>query len=79
MKTLALSISGLTCENCVAHVSNSLMLTRGVKHVQVDTMSRKVIVKHDDRVCGLSDLIYAVKRVGFQVDGFKNNEVAASV
>ena len=72
MKTLALNISGLTCENCVDHLSSSLMLTKGVKNVEVDTMSRIVIVKHDDHLCKLTDLVGAVKRVGFQVDGFQN-------
>ena len=76
MKTLCLNISGLTCENCVDHVSSSLMLTKGVKKVQVDTMSRSVFVKHDDRLCKLTDLIGAIKRVGYQVDGFKNAELA---
>ena len=39
-------------------------------------MSHTVFVKHDDRLCKLTDLIGAVKRVGFQVDGFKNAELA---
>jgi len=77
MKTLAINICGLTCENCVEHVSRSLKMTKGVKNVEVDMMSRTVYIKHDDRVCKLNDLVFAVKRVGFQVDGFKSPEVTA--
>ena len=70
MKRVILSIRGLHCTECVSHVERSLQATSGVRDVDVDLMSRSACVEHDERECGVNDLISAVSQVGLQVDGF---------
>ena len=70
MKTLVLNISGMSCDSCVQQISHSLSLTPGVTKASVDLMTRSARVEHDEKVCGPDELIDAVRRIGFQVDGF---------
>lgn len=78
MRTLVLTVSGMSCDGCVEHLTRSLESVEGVRNVQVDLMSRTARVEHDDTVCQPSDLVAAVRRVGYQVDAFNHAEAAAS-
>ena len=76
MKTLVLSINGIFCESCIEHLKASLSSLNGVGAVEVDVMSRSARVEHDESVCTPRDLVVAVQRVGFQVDGFTSLDPA---
>ncbi len=71
IKTYLLTISGMTCEGCVQHVTNYLLATEGVEQVQVDLVTRTARVYHDDEACTPADLMAAVRRAGYQVDAFE--------
>lgn len=70
MRTVLLRINGIHCETCITHLTRSLQATPGVERVDVDLMSRSARVEHDEGACKMNDLVSAVMRVGFQVDGF---------
>ncbi len=74
MTTVTLRINGIHCESCIMHLTRSLESTRGVEQVEVDLLSRSALVEHDEGICSLNDLAAAVRRVGFQVDGFETVE-----
>jgi copper chaperone CopZ len=71
MRTLVLTVTGMSCQNCVEHLSRSLGSTKGVSRVEVDLPSRTARVEHDETLCEPGDLIAAVRRVGYQVEGFE--------
>lgn len=76
MTTVLLRVSGMSCDSCVQHLTRSLESTEGVHSVQVDLLARTARVEHDETVCRPTDLIAAVRRVGYHVDAFE--PVAAS-
>ncbi len=78
MRTLVLTVSGMSCDGCVEHLTRSIDSTEGVTGVHVDLMSRTARVEYDDAICKPSDLINAVRRVGYQVDAFAPAEAASS-
>jgi copper chaperone CopZ len=71
MRTLVLSITGMSCQHCVEHLSRSLGSTQGVSRVEVDLPSGTARVEHDETLCEPADLITAVRRVGYEVKGFE--------
>lgn len=70
MRTLLLTVNGMSCDTCVQHLTTQLSATQGVKQVEVDLLSRTARVVHDDQVCRPVDLMAAVRRAGYQVEGF---------
>ncbi len=76
MKTVILNINGMRCEGCVQQISKNLDMTAGVSHVEVDLMSGSARIEMDERRCTTADLVAAVRRAGFQVDGFHAAEAA---
>jgi copper ion binding protein len=65
MKT-TLSVSGMTCEHCVKHVTEALLGVPGVKKAKVNLKSGKADVDYDGSA-GLDALKNAVTEAGFQV------------
>ena len=63
--TRHLSIEGMSCGHCVAHVTQALTHVKGVTNVQVDLASRIASVEGE----GLDDgaLTAAVKDAGYDV------------
>ena len=45
--TTTLRIGGMTCENCVKHVTNALLAVPGVRHVGVDLAGGTASVESD--------------------------------
>lgn len=71
MEKLILNISGMTCDHCVRQIDDGLRSTAGVHDATVDLASGTATVIHDAEGCGPADLVAAVERAGFSVNGFR--------
>lgn len=69
-----LKIGGMTCNHCVQAVTDSLRTTPGVRSAEVDLQSATARVDHDDQSSSIGDITAAVKRAGYQVEGFEQIE-----
>ena len=58
-----LSITGMTCDNCVKHVTNALSSVEGVRSVTVDLASGLGEIEGDAQV---ASLIAALEDEGYQ-------------
>jgi copper chaperone CopZ len=65
MKTIELEIVGMTCENCVKHVTQALAALRGVKRVDVSLEEGRATVETQSPV-HLEHLIETVEEAGYQ-------------
>lgn len=64
MKTTTLTIEGMTCGNCVRHVTEALRGVPGVREAKVSLDERSAVVAHDDEVA-TSRLVDAVEEEGY--------------
>ena len=60
-----LDVRGMTCNNCVRHVSHALRGLSGVSEVQVDLAAGKARVQHDPSV-SIGELVAAVEGAGYE-------------
>jgi LemA protein len=60
MKTIELTVEGMTCGSCVKHVKQALQAVPGVVHVEVDLLSGRAKVQGDLQV-GSTSLIAALQ------------------
>ncbi len=71
MKTARVEIGGMHCDGCVTSVHAALSELRGVD--TCDVSLREATVTFDDSVCGLSDVLSAIRAAGaFEVTGFSS-------
>jgi len=64
MATVQLSVSGMTCGNCVKHVDHAIRALPGVEDVQVDLASGKVSIK-GELPQGVEPIIAAIVEEGY--------------
>ena len=62
MQTTTLSVTGMTCQHCVAAVSKALQAVPGVQNAQVDLAQGKAVV---DGNAPAQALIDAVTQAGY--------------
>lgn len=74
MKTMILNVPGMTCDNCARSVESALHTLRGVKEAAADLASGTVRVRMDEHSSRTAELLDAIQRIGFQVDGFQASE-----
>lgn len=75
LKTITLSIAGMTCANCVAHVEGSLLSVPGVINVNVILATERATVEITPGAVTIADLKHAVKDAGYEVlDVFDSGE-----
>ena len=60
---MTLAITGMTCDNCVKHVTNALSSVEGVRSVKVDLASGLGEIEGDAPV---ASLIAAIEDEGYQ-------------
>jgi copper chaperone CopZ len=74
-KTITLSIAGMTCANCVAHVEGGLRSVHGVINVNVILATEHATVEITPGAVTIADLKHAVKDAGYEVlDVFDSGE-----
>ncbi len=66
-QTVSLSIGGMTCASCVAHVEGRLARTPGVVSVSVNLATEKASVEYIPSAVGLPDFHRAVAEAGYEV------------
>ncbi len=67
MKTIKLSVSGMSCNHCVMHVNNALKELDGVSDVKVDLAGKSAEVTYDESKVDKSKMAEAVKEAGYTV------------
>lgn len=65
---LRLSVSGMSCAHCVAHVENALREVNGVAGAKADLATNSAVVELTETVPGQS-LRAAVEEAGYEVTG----------
>jgi Cu+-exporting ATPase len=61
-----LDVRGMTCNNCVRHVSQALRGLPGVSEVQVDLAAGKARVQHDPSRVSIGEMVAAVEGAGYE-------------
>ena len=66
-KEIVLSVNGMMCQHCVAHVKKALEAVEGVSAVEVSLENKSAIVQADDAV-EKSTLVAAVVAQGYECE-----------
>ncbi|MCX4246430.1 heavy metal translocating P-type ATPase [Paraliomyxa miuraensis] len=64
-----LEVRGMTCNNCVKHVSRALQGLSGVSQVQVDLASGQARVQHEAGAVSVTQMVAAVQDAGYEASG----------
>lgn len=64
--TRILKIGGMSCENCVGHVTKALTSLSGVETAQVDLDTGRAIVIYDPKRVDTQKMIRAVEEEGYE-------------
>jgi Cu+-exporting ATPase len=65
MKSETLAITGMSCTNCVDHVTKALSGLNGTDNVHVDLDTKLAILDYDPSILSVADLIAAVDEEGY--------------
>ena len=69
IRTLDLTVHGMTCGNCARSVERKLAGTRGVSKAAVDLSGGKATVEYDGEMVTPEALADAVRQLGYEVPG----------
>ena len=67
-KTIVISVGGMMCEHCAAHVQNALTKLEGVSSAKVDLPSKQVTIKVK-RDLSEQELGQAIEGAGYKFQG----------
>jgi copper chaperone len=73
-ETKTIAIEGMTCDNCVRHVTKALRSVNGVKSVEVDRNSARANVTFDTTKTHMPALMDALKRSGYHARPFADGD-----
>jgi Cu+-exporting ATPase len=65
MKTIKLSVTGMSCEGCVDSVRNALERFEGVHNAEVSLDEKTAVLEVDD-IVDANGLVRAVEAAGYQ-------------
>jgi len=68
MKTVKLSVTGMTCGHCAMHVENALKDLAGVSTAKVDLMEKSAEVTYDEAAVDTKKMAEAVVEAGYKVE-----------
>ena len=69
-ETKTVAIEGMTCDNCVKHVTRALRGVSGVKEVQVDREKARATVTYDTTKTDMPAMDDALKKGGYRARPF---------
>lgn len=64
-ETKTMRVQGMTCDNCVRHVTKALQSVKGVSTVSVDLKSGMATVQLDPSVATPAAMAAAVQKAGY--------------
>lgn len=67
IKEAVFTVDGITCQNCVQHVTHVLKKLRGVEDVTVELRSGKVKVRYDAGHAAEGGLSSAIEEAGYSI------------
>lgn len=67
VKTINLTISGLTCDGCSATVNNVVQRLEGVLETDVSHETGKATIKYDQEKTNLAEITETINKTGFKV------------
>ena len=70
MKTMILDVEGMSCQNCVKHVTEALSELSGVDGVEVDLEAKQATMQVDDTFQEATARA-AVDEAGYEVTGVR--------
>jgi copper chaperone CopZ len=73
-ETKTIAIEGMTCDNCVKHVTRALRGVNGVKSVDVDRENARATVTYDTTKTDIPALDDALKKSGYHARAFADPE-----
>jgi mercuric transport protein len=65
MSRVTLDVSGMSCENCVKHVTKALKKVVGVTEASVDLSGKRASVEFDEATTNVDALVAAVTKAGY--------------
>jgi Cu+-exporting ATPase len=65
MTETTLGITGMSCGNCVKHVTAALRAVPGVTAASVDLAANRAVITHDPSTAPVAALIAAVAAAGY--------------
>ena len=65
--SVILTVNGMMCASCVAHVEKALKGLAGVESAEVNLATAKVSVKYDTQITGVPEMVQAVSELGYEV------------
>ena len=69
MKTEQFLIKGMTCDNCVRHVTQALKGVKGVSSVSVNLNDQKATLEYDPELATVERMAAAVSGAGYTMEG----------
>ncbi len=67
MKTISLTVAGMSCGHCVKAVSDALKKVPGVVTFDVSLENKKADVTFDELITDKNKIISAIEETGFEV------------
>jgi len=67
MKKITIPVSGMTCAACANRIEKKLKKSSGVLDVTVNLSSEKAIIKFDESMINLNEIVQIVKETGYDV------------
>lgn len=67
LETANLTVEGMSCGHCVGSIKNSVGALNGVKQVNVDLMSKKVVVEYDPQRINTQTIKNTIEDQGYEV------------
>jgi len=67
LKKVSLTVSGMTCASCVAHVEKVLKNVPGVKTAVVNLATGKALVEYDSNQVSIAEMKKAVDEIGYEI------------
>ena len=75
---VTLNISGMSCASCVRKIEQHLLSQPGIENAQVSLSVEKGEISYDSSVIGTSEIVAAIRDLGFHADAVENQEGKSS-
>lgn len=60
------TVRGMTCDNCVAHVTKAVQSLKGVQSVSVSLEDKRAVVDFDETLLTPDDIVEAIDEEGYE-------------